>query len=508
MSTTRRLISGTIASWAKIGVTLVTQIALVPIFLTHWNVKTYGIWIAIQALVTVISTFDRGFVDYLGYKCLQIGPSGRREIGSIMVSGIKTIILFGLLQLVPIILFSLSPYMPYFLGEVIDDQLINPDVGWALVFQWFAWTFFSNTTGLLFRGLNVFGYYPRMGWWDAFIAVITSLVSVLIVATGGDLFLVSSGTAISIAIVNICRYVDIKFLIQKEQIPIGLGNLNGGIASYLTSLRLSLRYFLENFRQQGVRIVLAPLAGAASLAAFSTIRTGANVTQQGLLTITNPLLPELMRFLNHKDGEKMEASFATVWLILVVILSPAVIILQTFAPPLFQIWTKGKIIYDPVLFAFLSFGVLVYALSQPALAIIVGNNMLKEQVAVSVVASIVLALCLFTLVPYWGITGAGIGLFLSETIAAIKLIKYAKLWLNKNSMQWPVGASVIATRSIAISILSILSIIALPGYQIIILIVSLVVSTWNIVQYWANLPKFAIARIKSVFMQIPLINKI
>ncbi len=41
MSVTKRVISGSAASWAQIVVGIVTQIAVVPVYLNYWDVKTY-----------------------------------------------------------------------------------------------------------------------------------------------------------------------------------------------------------------------------------------------------------------------------------------------------------------------------------------------------------------------------------------------------------------------------------------------------------------------------------
>ena len=100
-------------------------------------------------------------------------------------------------------------------------------------------------------------------------------------------------------------------------------------------------------RQQGVRLVLAPLAGPVALAAFSTMRTGANVALQGLNTIVNPILPDLMRFLHDRDQPRSEAAFSTIWVVVVALMAPGVVILQLIMEPLFVFWTQGKIALIP-----------------------------------------------------------------------------------------------------------------------------------------------------------------
>ncbi len=73
MSTAARLISGSVASWAQIGVKMASQIVLVPIYLNYWDVKTYGVWLAIQGIMSALSMLDLGHQNFMGYEFLRIG---------------------------------------------------------------------------------------------------------------------------------------------------------------------------------------------------------------------------------------------------------------------------------------------------------------------------------------------------------------------------------------------------------------------------------------------------
>ena len=175
-----------------------------------------------------------------------------------------------------------------------------------------------------------------------------------------------------------------------------------------------MQSLLEMARQQGSRIILAPLAGVADMAAFATMRTGANFALQGLNTITGPVMPELMRFLATRDQPRAESTFAIVWLMLCAVLSPAIVVVQWLAPALFPLWTHGKIAFDPWLFGMLSLGVAVLALAQPAAAVLQGNNILRAQLGISMVATTVAVGGMVWLVPHMGVRGAGLALLAAE----------------------------------------------------------------------------------------------
>lgn len=493
MSATSRIISGSAASWARIAVTLFSQVILIPIYLSYWDVETYGIWIAIQALVNVVSMLDKGYVDYLGFEFLKLGKDERENISKSMWSGISVIILTGLIQSLAILAFTYTNFFTSFLSEQKTVSVsIVIEARWALVFQWLGWAYCSNTTGLFFRALTVYGHYSRMAWWDTSIALLTSLLSIIVVTLGAGLLTTSIVSSLFLFLITVPRLVDIKKLMLQEQIPSRSKiSLKKGIIDYQVSISLSIRYFLENFRQQGVRLILTPLVGLTNLAAFTTMRTGANVIQQGLLTITNPLLPELMRFLKEKNQQKTEASFATVWLLLVTILSPGVLILQIIIEPIFIVWTKQQITFDPILFASLSITILLYALAQPAMAIVMANNLLRPQLIISIFATVATITAIILLVPSLKLQGIGFSLMIGEILALIGFVYYAKQWLNANMLSWPSLSFFIAISSIVLTlfclVLSYLFIDYIIFFSIITFFLHIGVSTI----YIKNLPSIA-----------------
>ncbi|TKK68212.1 hypothetical protein FC093_11285 [Ilyomonas limi] len=509
MSTVKRLISGSAASWVRIAVTMVTQLALVPVYLSHWSVELYGVWIAIQALVNILTTLDRGFLDYLEYEFLKIGTNNRKETGDYLWSGLLVILIAGIIEMLVITAFSLSPILISFLNEgKSESQELWTQAGYVLVMQCISWFFCYNITGLFFRALSAFGYFPRLSWWNVAVSTVASVAPVLAVINGASLLTAGIWATMGMIIITVPQYFDIYKLLKKECIPNTKGRLKIGMQNYIKSLALSGRYFLENFRQQGVRLILAPLSGAAGLASFATMRTGANVALQGLTTITNPLMPELMRFLNQKAQQKTEAAFGTVWLVLVGGLAPAVVLLQAIAPPLFTIWTKGQIDFNPLLFASLSLGVLVYALAQPAIAVVVGNNLLKSQMIVSIASSLTVLCSLLILVPLLNMLGAGIGLLIAEIIAAAGFRKYAKKWLEQNSLYWPSEPAKIASISVWVSASGMLLMIYLPAIKYVVLILTVVTLFWNVRRYWKNMPRIAKDKVASISARLFFLKKL
>ncbi|WP_259070306.1 lipopolysaccharide biosynthesis protein [Mucilaginibacter sp. X4EP1] len=509
MSATKRLLSGSLASWIRIGVTMVTQMALVPLYLSNWSIKVYAIWLAIQALVGVLATVDIGHQQFIGFEFFRFGDRDREGLSKLLCSAIFIGVLLGLAQIMLIVIFLFSGVLPGLLGSknFADNSLIY-DAGIVLLLQGVAWLITGSVGGLLNRALSPFGYAPRMAWWGVFAAIVVSAVPAFAVAFGANLLMAGFVLALSTIAYNIPLFIDMFKILKREKIKYYKPSVKEGFINFGKSLAISARGLLESARQQGSRLILNPLAGPTGLVAYTTMRTGANVALQGLGTITNPLLPELMRFLHKGDQERSETAFATVWIIVIALLAPGVVVLQVVIEPIFVVWTRGKIHYDPLLFGIFSQSVLVFAVAQPAMAIMEGNNLLKPQLTLSALSAVIVVGGMYVLVPVLGIRGAGISLLVAEIVATLGYRNVAKTWLKENGLKWPQLSSSTAVNSIWLSALSIGLMIIFPKLKLIILPVSIIALYWNCLRYWNILPVVAQERARDVFRGIFKVFKI
>ncbi len=509
MSAAARLISGSAASWAQIAVTVAAQIVLVPIYLNYWSVKMYGIWLAIQGIMSALSMLDLGHQNYMGFEFLRIGSKNILDLSKALWSAIVVSILISLFQVLLIVLFFFTGIMTFLLGEsgANDLDLINA-AGVVLLLQGVTWLAVISFSGLIVRALAVFGYYPRMAWWGFVYTIIAAVAPLIAVVMGGDLLMAGIAMTLGAFFYGLIFYVDLYKLLKKVRIKLVKPSVALGISNFRKSTPLLGKALFENVRQQGVRLVLAPLAGATGLAAFSTMRTGANMALQGLNTIVNPMLPDLTRFLHDRDQARSEAAFATVWIVVVAFIAPGVVVLQIVIEPLFLFWTQGKIPFDPLLFALLSLGVLVYAVVQPAMAIVIGNNLTKVQLWLSAFAALTVLVLLCILVPMIGIIGAAIALLVAEIVAAVGYKIIAERWLMENNLRWPKRPFYLALLSIVIAAGGLICIILFPHFKWVILSVTLVLCCINLWKYWQVLPMIAIQSARNIMNKIPGIKRL
>lgn len=451
---------------------------------------------------------DMGFQNYMSFEFLKLGRTNVLALSKSLWSGMVFGVAISLFQIVLIGVFAMTGIIVLLMGEAgTDDFDLFHQARIALLLQGITWLFLMTIPGLVIKALNAFGHFPITAWWGVLFAIVSAVGPLISVISGGDLLEASIALTAACFIYAVGLYTQLFVLLRRERVRILKPSFSLGYANFLLAMPLLGKSLLENVRQQGVRLLIAPLAGPVGLAAFSTMRTGANVALQGLNTIIHPLLPDLMRFLHDRDQGRSEAGFATVWIVVVMFIAPGVVVLQTVVEPLYVFWTQGKIHFDPTLFALLSLGVLVYAVFQPAMAVVIGNNLTKIQLALAAISAVIVFGFIGILVPEIGIIGAGIALLLAEIAAAVGYWMYARRWLDQNEMKWPGHSFNLALVSVFIAAAALALIIIIPHHKWLILAASMLLFNWNIWRYWRSLPKVAAAGFNQFLVKVPFLKR-
>jgi amino acid transporter len=142
------------------------------------------------------------------------------------------------------------------------------------------------------------------------------------------------------------------------------------------------------------------------------------------------------------------------------------------------------------------------------MAVVIGNNLTKTQLALTALAAIIVCVFLILSVPIVGIIGAGAALLLAEIIAAMGYKKYAKKWLRENGLKWPSRAFHIALAALVITAVSLGGLIMAPQFTWILLPVSMFLFAWNVLRYWKILPEIAKQNAKNIVKRIPVVSTI
>ncbi len=478
--------------------TVLSQVAFVPLFLASWDAKSYGVWLALQGIMSFTTLVDVAVLNYVNFDFLRAGAEKKSEIEKLLSDCIPFSLAIGTLELIAVyVAVHLGVvHSVYGVGKSVADAAIVDDANQALLMLSAVWIATGSIGGLFSRVLAPFGFYARMAWWNVMQAAVTSALPAIAVALGANLRQAGMVLAATTLLSNLPMFVDIHRHMRRLSIRLQRPHLRHGLLVIGRSMVLFLKMLLEITRQTGIRVVLAPLAGASQMAAFSAMRTVANVAMQGLGTITNPLLPELMRFLRVKDQDRSALTMSTVWAALLLGLIPGVVILQLVAPSAFKIWTLGKLEFDPFLFALISMSILGYALAQPATAIVQGYNLLRVQLWLSAITAVVMVGGMLAFVPWIGLKAAAAVLLVAEFANLTGFVFAARRVLASLGLQWPQRTFQWAAASVACACALLATISLIPAAKVWVIVPS--VAVWLVldVLFVRSLPAMTNSRLE------------
>jgi len=484
---TSRIFSASLANWAGIGVTLLTQVVFVPIYLSHWPAETYGVWLLLLAFLGFAGLIQGAHRDFIYHESLKLGRQHIDKVGLQLSSALPIVVLTSF-----IVFFVVYLQFEY---SVIDSSFgiakeLRQDFLFSALILAFVLLISGHYYGFLLGPVILLGYYPFITWLKVGMAFVTSIAPISIIVFGGGLIDAVKGLAVATFLVNLIASYLVLSLYKKENIKLSRPNLKLGLNQFASSTWMLAKHVSDTFRQVGIRFLIIPFVGAAAVTQFATNRTVANVAQQGMTSLTGPILPELMRYVHEKKQLEIQASLALLWLMLCFLIAPGFIVLQLFIEPLFRIWTVGVIEFHPVLFSVLSSSVLMMILAQPAESILRGNNLYKVQLAISLMALAILILTIYLFYETLGLLSAGLGLLVAETVVMSLSVWKAHTWMMSKQLNWPWKYFLLSFLSVVLTVSCLLLMaykLALTTSVAFILLLQLTIA----IKFWQLMPSLA-----------------
>jgi O-antigen/teichoic acid export membrane protein len=460
---------GTALAWARMGVVAAAQLVATPIFLQQWSVERYGSWLLVQAIVGVLTLLANSHQQYVGFELMRAGRERTRLYAAYVGSGLYVADWITLVQAA--------------LAVVIAGVMAPMnEVGMVVVLH-VAFTFYwANRASIWERVLVANGDYDRVAAWGVAFALVNAAVPLGVLAFSSSFLVVGGVTALVLALVN--------YFYERSLRKLGLRHLPRALRvrratawrNFRRAQGLTLKTILENVRHHGVRLLLAPMVGTAALATFATFRTGANIAAQGVSGVTAPLTPRLMAAARAREQGELVRLTGYFWLFAAAVIGPLMLLLQQCGEPLFTLWTRGKIPFDPLLLGLLSAAVLVNVLSQPAVMLVQGNNLLATQVGGTLAAGLAMVLGFWVLVPLYGIRGGAAGLLIAEIVALGWHGVVAKNWLNSVRLSWPMRPFLWASLAVGgVSLgLVVLPLVTMGGTMLWVLLAAVGLGSWRL----------------------------
>lgn len=396
----RRLIKGAGGQvFSRISL-FINTLASVPIYLSAWGLASYGEWITLTAIATIISLSNFGLANAASTEIIK-RIAQKDEAGAQLVFGTTLTALLTLILPVFIGVFAFVSLLP-----VADWLRITriPAEGVMVVALAMTVQVWLNTVKGLFFGVNFSaGLYaaPNMISGVVKLGEVAALWIVIGVMRQGaqSAALVLLGSALLDLI--------LQALLAKVMVP-GINPLDlrpsWQVLKELAgpSAGVALQHWAINFLGvQGPRIALSALLGPVAAATFSLYATACRVIDQIASLVMAVFQVEFSRAAGSGDDGLHR------WLLIVggrltiasfLVLAAALLICGPLA---FQIWTHSTIAFDHGLAAGMLAAVFFVQAGRAGTSYLAGTNLLLQPVVAAIIASFL---------------GLGLGVLLTRTL--------------------------------------------------------------------------------------------
>jgi O-antigen/teichoic acid export membrane protein len=365
-SIARRIASGAGAYGYAQAVSIGTQLVSLPLFLYHWDMATYGYWLALTALPFYLSLADAGISTASSNQMIGLIAQGRKaraadvfQSAVAFLSSTSLLVLLlvaATLWLLPattlqaphwkpvLMLLSISVVLSLFcsLAEVIYKATGGYAAGTYLV-----------TTGRL---VDWAGGMVGLVLTKSFIGVAASAMLARLAYTLLGIWLSQRRTDFLCWGVRRASLADIKAAAAPGMLFLSLSLTNA----------LSL---------QGFTLLVAATLGPAATAVFNTYRTVARIVVQVTNALSNPLWPELTALKGQQDDGAFWKLYRRANRLGLLIAAAGALLVYLVSPWLLDAWTHGHIPFTPTSMAlFLAYAAVCSATQVPRVVLMSINR--------------------------------------------------------------------------------------------------------------------------------------
>ena len=347
---TARVAAGVAAHFYAQAVTIVTQLATLPIFLARWNTEQFGQWIMLSAIPSYLTVADFGIVTAAGnmmsmYKAREETAELNRAFKSSIFIIVSVVPLLALVTVVPLLTFGFG---------------LGTDQRSALAALLVA-SLLSVACGLFDAAYRPFGKYPKVTLLLTTARVFDFMGTIAGLLIGGSL----TSAALGLLSARIVACIAL-FLFALKDVPELKWNLHQVDGQSVKTLIRSgvgfLSFPIGNLLTlQGMVVLVGAQLGGGAVALFNSSRTLARLLAQLAILTGKSSAPEISRLYGAgKDHEADALIKKLLWTILPVTAVGA-IALELLGPTILEHWSRGKLILDRGVFTWLIVGALFAA---------------------------------------------------------------------------------------------------------------------------------------------------
>jgi O-antigen/teichoic acid export membrane protein len=336
----KRILAGMGANAFGQIISILTQLAALPLYLMFWDATRYGVWLMLSAVPSYFSMTDGGIINAARNEMtMSLGNNDTRHANRVFQSALVFLLLVSAAAMLLLVLVLFCTPISRMLEK---DYALVLTLLVACIFL----AFINGLSEATFCAVGLYGLGTLMGhcirlgeWIGALLGLIygRDFISVAL----GMFLMRGAGVLMSV------------FLSGQFAPAFVWGFAYASFEQFKITIRPAL-YFLifplaSALSIQGYTLLIGSLQGAASVTIFNTYRTLARVIVQATSILSFSVGPELSRLFGARQYQQYFVLFRRSQMLSVGLVFLTSLVVALVGQWILQIWTNGRIAYVPSL---------------------------------------------------------------------------------------------------------------------------------------------------------------
>ena len=399
-SIARRIASGAGAYGYAQAVSIGTQLVSLPLFLHHWDMATYGTWLALTALPFYLSLADAGISTASSNQMIGLITQGQKaRAAEVFQSAVAFLASVSLLIL--LIVGATLLLLPTTALEVPQWKAVLMLLSISVVLG-----LFCSLAEVIYKATGGYAagtYLVTTGRLVEWAGGLTGLV-----LTQSFIGVAASALLARLGYTLLCLWLSqrrtdfLRWGVRRAS----LADIKQAAAPGALFLSLSLTNALS---LQGFTLLVAATLGPAATAVFNTYRTVARIVVQVTNALSNPLWPELTALKGQRDDGAFWKLYRRANRLGLAIAAAGALLVYGVSPWLLDFWTHGQIPFTATSMAlFLLYAAVCSATQVPRVVLMAINRHagLAGQSLLAAVVALVVAWLVWDSAGMAGVVGA------------------------------------------------------------------------------------------------------
>lgn len=418
MSFTKGIVSNGLATIVQKLVRIADQLLLVPFFLHNWGAATYGEWLTLTIIPSILSFSDLGLGSAVSNSfVLSYAAGDRQKAADIKRAGFCVVslsVVFGIILTIFVLLICLH------LGAFDKSHIPASEAVLVVVFMMAAKlvAFYNQVVEGFFRA-------ARRAAWGSLIGSGTYLASIIV----GLIILHLGGGLATFAFAQlVVSLLFAAFYFALGSSLVDLANVRGRLlrSDLLSFAKKGVGYMMTPIWQsiyfQGSTFVVRLTLGAEAVALFNTVRTVCRSVNQIFSIINASIFPDLQYEWGRGNVEVVRKCFRIAVLLSMIAGLAGFVILVFFGLGLYGWWTRSIITVPHDVWTVFMLGVLLNAVWWTSVVTYRMTNQPYHFAIASTTMAMVSVGLTYILAYEFGLLGAAIGSVAFEFVMAIYVL--------------------------------------------------------------------------------------